>query len=180
MNQAKTPLPEIPDPFYLGDEAEALHYEELRKSIEAAKNTPDLRKRFERKVDVDAQARKFLAHGDPEKTGIDPKKPKRVSHDARAKEFFESRGFFYHKAEHYNAFSGRKHDFLGIFDSVAFNPEKGIVGIQITTTENVSARRKKMRSSDALTAWLAAGGKACILSFRKESNRWVPVLEVLK
>lgn len=163
----------------MGEEAEKAHYESLRKEAERNAGRVSQRKKFERKIDHEKQAKAFLASGDPERTGIDPSKPARVAHDGRAKDLYEKKGYYYHKAEYYNAFSRRKHDFLGIFDAVVFKESKGIIGVQITTTENVAARRKKILKSPAFAAWKAAGGKAHLLSFKKENGRWQPVLEVL-
>lgn len=65
-----------------------------------------------------------------------------------------------------------KKDFLGIFDILAIHPKApGILGVQTTSTSNVSARAKKMLASPNLDLWTNAGCEAVIHGWSKKGPK---------
>lgn len=74
--------------------------------------------------------------------------------------------------EHWNAFARIRQDLFGIFDILLVCGNE-VVGIQCTSASNISARVKKMRSSPALSIWLASDTrKAIVIGWRKNGRRW--------
>lgn len=61
--------------------------------------------------------------------------------------------------EKWNQFSGRRHDLFGIIDVLVLTDDNQTVGIQATSTSNMSARVKKAteEQAEALSHWLACG-----------------------
>jgi hypothetical protein len=78
--------------------------------------------------------------------------------------------------ERWNAFARKRVDLFGVIDVVAITPE-GILGVQVTSGTNHSARVKKAKEEPAIVEWLKAGGKFEVWSFRKKMKgkqaRWV-------
>lgn len=75
--------------------------------------------------------------------------------------------------ERWNAFAHIRQDLFGWIDVVAVHPERrGIVGVQTTTGEHVSARLEKARGNAALLSWLLAGGRLVVHGWRKLKGRW--------
>ena len=77
------------------------------------------------------------------------------------------------RVEHFNFFTKRKIDLLGVGDLLALNG-KEMLFVQVTSRANVSTRRHKADESDKLKLWLKAGGKFLILGLDKiaDNNRW--------
>ena len=63
--------------------------------------------------------------------------------------------------ERYNTFSGKKNDLFGFIDLVALDGQPGLLGIQATSTPNMSSREKKIRidCAELAHAWLMAGNR---------------------
>lgn len=59
-----------------------------------------------------------------------------------------------------------KVDFLGFIDIIAIKKNR-IVGVQVTSGSNVSARIKKAKASPNLKLWLEAGGIFVVHGWRK-------------
>lgn len=77
--------------------------------------------------------------------------------------------------EHYNYFTKRRHDLLGVIDIIAL--DGGIVGIQTTSGANHAARRAKALAEPRLRQWIAAGGRFALWSWSKRGpagkrKRW--------
>ena len=63
----------------------------------------------------------------------------------RTLELFRDAGWQIDISEHFNYFSKQRKDLFGFMDLVAFHRERqGVVGIQATTTGNMTAREKKI------------------------------------
>lgn len=115
----------------------------------------------------------------PEAVGCDPvaAKPKaKPNFNKRAKEFMEGQGYIYTRTEHYDAIAGVHRDLFGVFDGIAFGIGTGVVGVQITSDSNVSARRKKIQAWKDFARWCESGNKAVIIGYSLERGRWVPTV----
>ena len=70
--------------------------------------------------------------------------------------------------EYYNPWAKRKTDLYHFIDLVAIHPaETGVLGIQTTTGDNLSARVKKAEALPAYWAWLAAQNDVEFHGWRK-------------
>lgn len=65
--------------------------------------------------------------------------------------------------------SNRTRDFLGIFDIVAYG-RGHILGLQITSANNVASRIKKLKESPHLVGWIENGGRAQVWGFRPDGR----------
>lgn len=83
--------------------------------------------------------------------------------------------------ERWNPFAHVRVDLFGIIDIVAVHPERpGVLGIQATSYDNISARVKKLEASPNTEIWLSAGNKLQVWGWRKVKNRWTnKVLTIL-
>ena len=86
---------------------------------------------------------------------------------AQAKKWFAANGYVYAKSESLITPLIKK-DLFGFMDYVALKPSVGIVGVQVTSGSNHSARRKKIRLIMAHRLWIICGGKILVLSFTKQ------------
>lgn len=68
------------------------------------------------------------------------------------------------------------HDLWNVFDLIACRPKVDkpgvVVLVQSTSTSNHATRRTKILTSSEARFWLLSGGRICIQSWRKVSNRW--------
>lgn len=81
-----------------------------------------------------------------------------MSPTARTIKHFKSLGIPIYKTENWNYYAKKRYDLFGFIDAVALIDT--VVGLQITSRKNVSARVKKIlydRTDNAI-AWLKAGG----------------------
>lgn len=71
--------------------------------------------------------------------------------------------------ERHNAFSGRKNDAFGFGDVLVIDGKPGSLLIQATSTPNMSAREKKIRTECAVEAhqWLMAGNRIEVWGWAK-------------
>jgi hypothetical protein len=96
------------------------------------------------------------------------------------KDHYHGRGCRYVRVDSYNAFAGVANDLLGAFDGLAFSAGAGIIGVQLTSKSNMSARRRKLRENPLVASWLESGGKVELIGWHKPGNRWEPVVERLE
>lgn len=94
-----------------------------------------------------------------------------AKYDTRAKKDLQEEYTEVAKAEHWNAFARKKQDLFGVFDFVAVNDDE-IAGVQITSWGNISARRKKIQSSDVYKPWISAGGVILLIGYKKVKGRY--------
>ena len=74
---------------------------------------------------------------------------------------------------------GRRHDLYGFIDIVAIKPRiPGVLGIQCTSTSNVSARIKKIRNLPEYQLWLENGNHIQVWGWAKDKKTRVYVLTV--
>ena len=84
--------------------------------------------------------------------------------------------------ERWNAFARVRIDLFGCIDLVAVSPERGIVGIQATSTANVPARIHKIQTqcNEAISAWVRAGAVLFVWGWAKRGGRGKRKLWTLK
>ena len=59
--------------------------------------------------------------------------------------------------ERWNPHSRTRHDLFGVIDLVELREDR-IVGVQVTSSSNISARVAKAKAEPRLAAWLRCGG----------------------
>lgn len=105
---------------------------------------------------------------DPEQTGEDPN-PKKSDLNDLARKWLKKAGYQSFRVDYFDARFNRSHDLLGIFDYLAF-AEGTTVGVQITSANSLSARRKKVLASPNLAIVKRAGWRVLLLGFYPESR----------
>lgn len=89
-------------------------------------------------------------------------------------------------SESQNPFSGKRKDLFGFIDLVALDPDRGTIGIQVTSGSNHAARRKKILTDcrEAALMWLRCNNLIEIWSWSKrkvkrggKAVRWTPRVE---
>lgn len=84
-------------------------------------------------------------------------------------------------AEKFNYFIKIRQDLFGWIDICAIHPKKrGVVGVQTTSTPNLSARIKKATALPSLKVWLQAGNIAEFHGWAKRGARGKRKLWTLK
>lgn len=96
---------------------------------------------------------------------------------SRTLDWLRRNGFdCFDKAEHWQSFgrggAGIRKDLFGWCDLIVL--DKTIIGIQVTSASNMSARCKKMQGLPGCARWIAAGGEAWVMGWRKSGRLWVP------
>lgn len=94
-----------------------------------------------------------------------------ASLDVRSKDHLVKQGYTVEKTEHYNYFTKRRSDLLGVADLIALDG-KDIILVQVTSRSNLSARRRKAERQPKLRLWLEAGGKFTLHGWDKPKHRW--------
>lgn len=106
----------------------------------------------------------------------------KTSPTQRSLKLLRDEGYSAWIVEHWNAFVGIRQDLFGFIDIVAIREDvPGVLAIQTTSGNNLSARRKKISDNGYAKIWLKAGNKIQIHGWRKlkEGKRslWKPILE---
>jgi hypothetical protein len=114
---------------------------------------------------------------EPQEKKITSSKTNEATFRRLTKDHYHGRGCRYVRVDSYNAFAGVANDLLGAFDGLAFSPGTGIVGVQLTSKTNMSARRRKLRENPLVTSWLESGGKVELIGWHKPGTKWEPVVE---
>lgn len=74
--------------------------------------------------------------------------------------------------EHWNPHARIRQDLFGAFDVIALHPSwHGVLGVQITTSSNLAARRTKLMALNAVRVWLQAGNRIWLIGWRKGGAR---------
>lgn len=73
----------------------------------------------------------------------------------------------YSIVEHWNHHAQIRQDLFGIFDLLTIIPRSHLLGIQVTTFSNRSARQSKMTESPFIHNWLSTGSKAQLWTYRE-------------
>lgn len=92
---------------------------------------------------------------------------------ARSLAYLRQRGALAAVVERYNPHAKRRVDLFGFIDIVAVDAQPGALGVQATTTANVSHRLDKLRTEAAanMRRWLAAGNRLVIHGWAKRGAR---------
>lgn len=116
---------------------------------------------------------------EPKLEGSKPKRKKGKSPSARTIQELRDIGYHAQSVEQTIPRTFIKRDLFGCIDIIAVHPDhKSIVGIQATSATNHSDRKKKALAEPRLLAWLAAGGRFVIYSWRQAANgKWVARIE---
>jgi len=98
-----------------------------------------------------------------------------MSPTARSLALLRRRGYVVAVAESWIPRLNIRRDLFGCIDLVAVTErETGVLGIQTTTSSNLSSRLKKARQTPALRTWLAAGNRFELHGWRKVGRLWQP------
>ena len=83
-------------------------------------------------------------------------------------------GFSPWVTEHWNSFSRKREDLYGCIDVIAIKEGRsGVLGIQCTSKNNMSARLKKIRENPYMDLWIKTGNRLEVWGwFKNKSNRW--------
>lgn len=73
--------------------------------------------------------------------------------EARTRTLFREMGYVIDGANRYEMYSGRRHDYIGCVDLIAFNDSE-IIAIQATSSSNRSARRRKCLENPDAKRWV--------------------------
>jgi len=87
-------------------------------------------------------------------------------------------GYLVENVEKYNTFSRKKNDLWGFIDFLAIKRDE-VLAIQVTSKNNMSARRKKMTEHENIGKVREAGIRIELWGFYKEKNRWQVKIEDL-
>ena len=87
----------------------------------------------------------------------------------RTIKMMRDQGYMVATVEYYNAFTKRKHDLFGCIDLLAIGNGETIA-IQVTSKSNMSARIKKIESSDALPEMLRSKWRILVHGWWKGTN----------
>jgi hypothetical protein len=117
---------------------------------------------------------------EPEEKKTTSSKTNEATFRRLTKDHYHDRGCRYVRVDSWNAFAGVANDLLGAFDGLAFSAGAGIIGVQLTSKSNMSARRRKLRENPLVASWLESGGKVELIGWHKPGNRWEPVVERLE
>ncbi len=93
---------------------------------------------------------------------------------SRTLQLFKKDNWLIEVTEKFNCFTKQRKDLFGFIDLIAIR--SGLtVGIQATSTPNMSARIKKIKGEcfQAALKWLQAGNVIIVIGWSKKKNRWV-------
>lgn len=87
-------------------------------------------------------------------------------------ELLRESGFFVEKVEQIVHGTFIKRDCFGAFDFIAVKPDvPGVLGVQVCASDRKAEHVAKLREIEAVWAWLRAGNKILIHSWRKRRER---------
>lgn len=90
-------------------------------------------------------------------------------------------GYHPHIVEKTIPFKFIKVDLYNWIDIVAVHPKgEGILGVQVTSGSNLSARLKKAKGNPALMCWILNGGILQAHGWRKLKGRWAADIRQIK
>lgn len=95
-----------------------------------------------------------------------------TSPTARTLEFLRQCAYTVQVVERFNSFSKKRIDLYGVIDICAIrHDQKGVWGIQATSTSNIPARIKKSLEEPRLKIWLEAGNRFSCFGWAKRGKR---------
>lgn len=94
----------------------------------------------------------------------------------KTNDVLKAANFTTQKVETFNMHAGVRQDLYGFIDLLAMHPSHGIVGVQVCGPSDYAEHVKKMLGPrrEALILWLASGGRAILVGWRKLKGRWTP------
>ena len=93
-----------------------------------------------------------------------------MSPTKRSLALLRQEGYLCEVVEKWNMYSHTRRDLFNFIDIIAIKPNV-ILGVQATSTSNLSARVKKIRSTPASEVWLASGGLIKVMCWSKKGPR---------
>lgn len=96
----------------------------------------------------------------------------------RSKRLMEKEGFTVAIVERWNAFARVRQDLFGFLDLLCVDG-KQVVGVQTTSADNMSKRRKKIREHVNYLAVEGSGIRVELHGWRKVGRRWECKREVM-
>lgn len=92
-----------------------------------------------------------------------------ASPTARTLEWLRKRGYLVQRVERWCPFSKRRIDLYGIIDVVGITAtQRGVLGVQVTSSSHVADRLAKAKANAALPVWLAAGNRFVVHGWAKQ------------
>lgn len=119
---------------------------------------------------------------------VTKKKTSNSNPTQRTLKYLRECGYSCAKAEYWNAFAKRRKDLYDFFDIIAMDPmSKSIIGVQCTTTSNMSSRIKKAKTPgivENMKLWKLCGGEIWVIGWSKKGDRgkrktWQPTVKML-
>lgn len=105
----------------------------------------------------------------------------KTSPTQRSLKHLRSLGYEAQVVEKWNAFAKIRQDLFGWIDIIAVHAEKpGVLGVQTTTSANLSARLEKARGNGRLIKWLLCGGRLTAHGWAKRGPRGQPKVWQIK
>lgn len=98
-----------------------------------------------------------------------------MSPTQRSLAYLRKLGYHAQVVEKYNPFARVRQDLFGIIDIVAVHPEeKGVLGVQTTTSSHLSSRIGKAHKNKILPIWLLAENRMDFHGWKKsaKTGRW--------
>ncbi len=95
-----------------------------------------------------------------------------TSPSARSLQHLRKLGYYAQVVERYNPFAHVRQDLFGFIDIVAIKGDQnGVLGVQATSADHVSHRKKKSIAQEPLKVWLKAGNRFVVHGWSKKGAR---------
>jgi hypothetical protein len=95
-----------------------------------------------------------------------------ASQAPRTAEILRDRGYFVEKVEQVIHGTFIKRDCFGAFDYIAVKADaRGVLGVQVCASDRKADHVAKLREIEAVWAWLRAGNRILVHSWRKRKER---------
>lgn len=88
-----------------------------------------------------------------------------------SKRYLEKQRYVVERVEHFNYFTKRRVDLLGVGDLLALNG-KDLLLVQVTDYSSADKHKKKIEKNQKIKMWLSAGGTFVMHLWKKKKNRW--------
>ncbi len=90
---------------------------------------------------------------------------------ARSLAFMRDNGWTCQVVEKWNPFAHIRQDLYGFIDILCCKADCGIIGLQVTTANNMAARRTKIEAEHRAKTWKLAGGMIALHGWYKHGER---------
>ena len=108
-----------------------------------------------------------------------------MSPTQRSLAYLRKEGYVCQVVERWNPFAHCRQDLFNFIDIVCIKEgEMGVLGVQTTSTANMSARIKKINDLVVSTTWLTTGNHIWVIGWSKKGARgkvkkWTPTIKVI-